>query len=196
MDDELAEFKSSINLSAYAASRGFQLDRKASSSHSVAMRHDNGDKIIIKRNDNGHWIYSSAKGNSGQGSIIDFVQHWESCKLGRARKELRPWIGQGGTVPQPPIGTYVPEVKPSSKDRLRVMEAFERMHPVTRHPYLELERGIPTAVLGSPRFAGKIFMDERRNAIFPHRNRDGVTGYAEEPPKVTNLRLFCPERLF
>ncbi len=78
MDEELEAFKSSINLSEYAASQGFQMDRKASSHHSVAMRHDNGDKIVIKRNDNGHWIYSSAIGSSGQGSIIDFVQHWES----------------------------------------------------------------------------------------------------------------------
>jgi hypothetical protein len=43
--------------------------------------------------------------------------------------------------------------------------------------YLEQERGIPGAVLGSPRFAGKVRMDARRNAIFPHYDRDGLAGY-------------------
>ncbi len=57
------------------------------------------------------------------------------------------------------------------------MDEFERMHLAPRHPYLELERGIPAAVLGSPRFAGKIYMDARRNAVFPHRDHDGVCGY-------------------
>ncbi len=42
MDEELEAFKTSINLSEYAASWGFRIDRKTSSRHSVAMRHDKG----------------------------------------------------------------------------------------------------------------------------------------------------------
>ena len=44
---ELDEFKSSINLSEYAASLGYLMDRRASSRNSVVMRHGNGDKIVI-----------------------------------------------------------------------------------------------------------------------------------------------------
>ncbi len=177
MDEELEDFKSLVNLAEYAASVGYLMDRKASSRNSVAMRRGEGEKIIIARDHDGHWIYFCVLGNAGSGSILDFVMYNKGCKLGGARQELRPWIGQGASIPRPAVGTYAPTVAVSSKDRLQVIQNFARMHPVFQHPYLEQERRIPTAVLGSPRFAGKIFVDERHNAIFPHHDRDGLCGY-------------------
>lgn len=174
---ELEEFKSSINLSEYAASQGYLMDRRASSRNSVVMRTDSGDKVVIARGHDGHWIYFSVRDDADNGTIIDFVQHRKGCKLGGVRQELRPWVGQGRTVPLPSVESYAPSVTASSKDRARVVLEFERMHPATRHPYLEQERGIPAAVLGSPRFAGKVRMDARRNAVFPHYDQDGLAGY-------------------
>jgi hypothetical protein len=75
------------------------------------------------------------------------------------------------------VESYAPTVETTSRDRARVVLEFERMQPATRHPYLEQERGIPAAVLGSPRFAGKVRMDARRNAVFPHYDQDGLAGY-------------------
>jgi hypothetical protein len=46
-----------------------------------------------------------------------------------------------------------------------------------KHPYLEGARCIPADLLGSERFLGKIKIDSRGNAVFPHFDADGLTGY-------------------
>ena len=51
-DVELERFKSQINLSEFAASRGYALDRRESSRNSAVMRHPDADKIIIAQNEN------------------------------------------------------------------------------------------------------------------------------------------------
>ncbi len=69
---ELEEFKSSINLSEYAASQGYLMDRRASSRNSVVMRTESGDKIVIARGHDGHWIYFSVRDDSDHGTIMGF----------------------------------------------------------------------------------------------------------------------------
>ncbi len=51
IDCELELFKTSINLSEFAAARGYVLDRRATSVNSAVMRHPDGDEIVIARND-------------------------------------------------------------------------------------------------------------------------------------------------
>ena len=97
--DELERFKTAINLTEYAASQGYQLDKRASSRNSVVMRHPGGDKVVIARGEDEHWIYFSVRDESDNGSIIDFIQYRRRCSHGDARRELRPWIG--GAVPRP-----------------------------------------------------------------------------------------------
>src|SRR5580692_9505185 len=94
MDVELESFKSKIDLRAYAAGQGYQLDRKESWRGSAVMRHPAGDKIVIKRGADGHFVYFSVRRDDDNGSIIDFVQKRQRLSLGAVRKELRPWIGQ------------------------------------------------------------------------------------------------------
>jgi hypothetical protein len=85
MDTELEAFKE-INLTEYAAAQGYELDRKASSRNSAVMRRGEGDKIIVARGQDGHWIYCAVHdARDPGGSIIDFVQHRDRCSLGRAR---------------------------------------------------------------------------------------------------------------
>jgi hypothetical protein len=42
---------------------------------------------------------------------------------------------------------------------------------------LQGERKIPAALLQSERFSGRVRIDERGNAIFPHFGRDGICGF-------------------
>ena len=177
--DELERFKTAINLTEYAAREGYLLDRRASSRNSVVMRHPNGDKIVIARGEDQHWIYFSVRDDSDNGSIIDFVQRRRRCTLGDIRRELRPWMGSGlgGTVARPTLKLYVPEVVPVSKNRAGVIRALAAMRPVQTHRYLEEERAIPRELLANPRFAGRILVDARSNAIFLHFDRDGPCGY-------------------
>jgi hypothetical protein len=173
--DELERFKTGINLTEYAAAEGYLLDRRASSRNSVVMRHPGGDKIVIARGEDDHWIYFSVRDDSDNGSIIDFIQHRRRCSIGEVRQELRPWVGGSFVRPVPEL--YVPEVVAVSRDRAGVIRALAGMRPLITHRYLEDERGIPRGLVEHPRFAGRVLVDARSNVVFPHADRDGPCGY-------------------
>ncbi len=173
--DELERFKIGINLTEYAASEGYQLDRRASSRNSVVMRHPGGDKIVIARGEDDHWIYFSVRDDSDNGSIIDFIQHRRLCSIGEVRRELRPWVGGSFVWPVPEL--YVPGVVAVSRDRAGVIRALAGMRPLLTHRYLEEDRGIPRSLLAHARFAGRVLVDAPSNVIFPHVDRDGPCGY-------------------
>jgi hypothetical protein len=174
VDSELETFKTTIDLRAYAAGRGYQLDRKESWRGTSVMRHPTShDKVIVKRGMDGHYVYFSVRDDRDNGSIIDFVQFRQGLSLGAVRKELRPWIGQ------PPIAVPAfPELRKTEKDRMKVEAAYARMRDAsTGHPYLEKERALPAPLLALDRFAGRIRIDDMGNAVFPHFDAQGLSGY-------------------
>ena len=172
--DELERFKTTINLTEYAASEGYRIDRRESSRNSAVMRDASGDKIVIARGEDQHWVYFSIRNDSDNGSIIDFILNRRHCSLGTARCELRPWVG--GSIARPKPEFFAPEVVAVSRDRAGVIRTLAGMRRLTRHRYLENERKIPRSLLDHPRFAGKILVDARSNVIFPHADRDGPCG--------------------
>lgn len=172
MDQELESFKTEIDLRGYAAALGYGLDRKESWKGSSVLRHPNGDKIIVKRDHDGHFVYFSVRDESDNGSIIDFVQRRKAANLGQVRQELRPWLGKQGPFP-----ALFPALQPTTKDRLAVERQYRLMQDVARHAYLEEERRLPVETLLSPRFAGRIKTDARGNAVFGHFDQDGLCGY-------------------
>jgi len=175
---ELDVFKREINLTEYAAGQGYRIDRKASSRNSVVMRSEAGDKIVIARGQDGHWIYFSVRDESDNGTIVDFVQKRKGVKLGGVRQELRPWAGGGWGEPvRPHPDLFAQEIAPISRDRAQVLMALARMKPLAFHGWLEEERAIPRRLLLSPRFAGRIRVDVRANVVFPHADQDGPCGY-------------------
>jgi hypothetical protein len=176
MDDELEAFKTNINLTEYAASLGYEMDQRESSRNSVIMRHSSGDKIVVARGLDRHWIYFSIRDDTDSGSIIDFIQNRTGDSFGQIRQKLRPWVGYGRPVKRPPVKCYARHVEPSSKDLARVLAAYNRTRAVTRHLYLEF-RGLPASLLSDPRFDRRIFMDQRKNAVFPHWNASGICGF-------------------
>ena len=93
--DALNEFKRRVNLTEYAAAHGYQLDRRASSRNSATMRHLAGDKIVVAKDSDGHWVYFSVIDAADHGSVIDFAQRRRGGTLGDVRKELRRWTGGG-----------------------------------------------------------------------------------------------------
>lgn len=173
-DTELDRFKTEINLSAYAAAQGYVLLKKESSRNSVAMKHSNGDKIIIARGPDQHWVYFSLRDERDHGSIIDFVQQRQGGSLGHVRKRLREWTG--GQAPCPAPELFATEVRPSTPDRQAVIAAWARMRPVEEHPYLK-SRGLGKEITDHPRFVGTLKMDQRGNAVFPHYDQEGLCGY-------------------
>lgn len=169
---ELAEFKRAINLTEYAASTGYELDKRESSRNSAVMRHPNGDKIIIAcQSDN--WVYFSVRDDDDNGSIIDFVMRREAGGIGRTRQTLRQWIGN--PPPTEPC-SYAPTLETSTRDRAGLMRRFLKMSVIQSHSALTA-RGITADLLTLPRFSGCVLQDERKNACFPHYDRDGIAGW-------------------
>lgn len=180
LDAELEAFKRDINLVEFAVSLGYELDHRESSRSSAVLR-NGADKIIVATDEDGHGIYFSVRDDRDNGSIIDFLQRRQGLTLGHVRKALRPWTANPSS--------YRPEVshpekkrfrKPdrSSADRQHVLSEFLRMslQPEGGHPYL-LSRFLSSPVLQDPRFHRMIRIDGHGNAVFPHYDREGLTGY-------------------
>src|SRR5262249_34101770 len=140
-----------------------------------------GDKVVIRRNTNGHYVYFSVRDDRDNGTIVDFVQFRDRSSLGAVRKTLRPWIGR---PPSPAPGSsrgqalpLFPALPMVGKDRMAVEANYRRMEDAPTHPYLVEVRRLPAAMLASPRFAGRVRIDDRGNAVFPHFDLEGLCGY-------------------
>lgn len=181
-DAELERFKTEINIHDYAAAHGYVEDKKASWKTAWVMRHaESNDKIVVRKYKiGGHNLWLSNR-TGRRGSIIDFV-HYLKGDAGRMdiraiRKELRSWIGEA-PVAVPSYSAPAETPKDRERDRAEVRKAYAKMRAaVEGHPYLVLRRALPQALLASERFAGRIRIDARSNAIFPHFDGEGLCGY-------------------
>ena len=169
MDEELERFKR-LKLHEYAVWRGYLLDTKETSRREIIMRKD-GDKISIRMDSDGHYVYYSFRDETDHGTIMDFVMRRERKNFGEARKVLRTWIGTKSTSVFPEM-----EVTPRG-DRDTVAVEYGTMRNLLWHDYLEQDRKLPRTVLLSPRFRGRIRVDARANAIFPHEDEEGLCGF-------------------
>ena len=179
-DTELEQFKTGINLTEFAASKGYALDRRASSkSCAIMRRHDNGDKIgVTLRQESGHWVYYNWRDEADRGSIIDFLQRREGCSLGRARQILRPWVDGSPRPVAVQLDLYVRDLVPVFRDPDAVRKAWEAATVCFGLPYLTA-RGLPPTVFLQPRFSGclRVSADAHKNALFPHYDRSGLCGF-------------------
>ena len=174
-EEELEAFKTRINLAVYAAAVGYETQRKESSRNSIVMAHPDGDKIVVAMGAGGHWTFFSVRDEADNGSIIDFVQRRRGGSLGDVRKELRPYLYH---PPSPaPSVPVLPVLEPALKDLGQVRARLEGMTVSHGHPYLVSTRKIPAEVLGHLRFFDRVRIDSHGNAVFPHWNLSGLSGY-------------------
>lgn len=177
-NDEIEDFKSKIDLCGFVGSwAGFILDVKKSGKTSAVLGHTNGDKLIIARKSNGHYIYFNVRDARDRGTIIDFVQQRERLTLGAVRKLLRPYVGRTLQMPsaQTQSGTTL---QPSQFDVASVHARWLAASPLPPiNKYLEQDRQLLRSVLDHPKFADRIRTDVRCNALFPHFNNDGLCGF-------------------
>jgi 5S rRNA maturation endonuclease (ribonuclease M5) len=181
---ELERFKTEINLVDYAQSQGYQYLTKQSSHNSAVLRHENGDKIVVATDTDGHGVYFSIIDDADNGTIIDFVQNRSNLGLGGVRKELRDWRNE----PRTQTSQFIPRDKPQAinSDHLSVIKAISGFKVAQKHDYLE-KRGIKQSILKSDRFIGTVAIDNRGNAIFPHYDQDGLTGFTVKNENFTGF---------
>lgn len=179
MDAELERFRRDIDLQAFAASKGYALDKKESSVSCRMMRHANGDKIAIGKGPSGNWRYYSFRDESDNGDIIQFIQNraggWRTYSLGEVRKELRQWT-HAPCVDAADRWQRAPEALPF--DRAAIERLIAQTRLLATHPYLE-SRCLSPHVLSSPRFQGtwREARAQYGNVIFPHRDEAGFCGF-------------------
>ena len=174
LNEELERFKSDINLVEYALAVGYEYDRYRSTRSSAVLEHSNGDKVVITTDRDGHGIYFSVRDERDNGTIIDFIQNRQHLNLVEVRSELRPWLK--GRLLSNVDTASISKPEAISSDRVQILEKLSKMQVATRHPYLK-HRGISGNTLADSRFEGTVYLDSRGNAIFPHHDRDGVTGF-------------------
>lgn len=200
---ELETFKTEINLVAFAEAQGFVVDPKKSSRTSVAMRHESsGERILVRKNPNGHYVYASVGDPSDNGTVIDFLQRRGGGSLGEIRKTLRPWVGGADFSSEARLPRRNPHsqrvLETATTDLEAVRSAWAAMTPLESvNPYLTGERAIPAAVYGHRKFVGRIRTDARRNVCFPHWERGGgLTGYEIKNHGFTGFAKGGQKRLF
>lgn len=193
-DTDLSYFKQHINLVEYAQAQGYEIDRKESSRSSIVMR-CGADKIIVATSRNGAGIYFSVRDSTDHGTIIDFVQHRQGLGLAEVRRTLRTWAGSALPAPahQPSVHshtrqvTHVPKPEPRSPDRVKVVAEWANMQPALRHPYLERVRRLYAATLADARFADRIRIDARGNAVSAHFDDQGLCGFEKKNRQFTGF---------
>jgi hypothetical protein len=175
MSDELERFKRDVNLTELAASLGYRLvDRErsaggkwhGSSQASVSMRNpDTDDKIIIRRDRDGHWTYFSVRDDRDNGTVVDFVQRRGQPSLGAVRKELRLWLGVDRPRLSPQL--YRRNLKAQVRDPAAVNSTYASAASAPESRYLA-GRGVRSETLRDKRFAESFRVDARGNVLFGH----------------------------
>jgi hypothetical protein len=173
-NDELSQFKSQINLAQYASKQGYELVKNESSRNSYVMKDGAGDKIVVATASDGHGIYFSVRDSSDNGSIIDFHQKRTGDNLGQTRKVLRQELGISTPTE---IQTIKSKPRPADRNIEGVIKSVMTMTSAENHNYLTGERKIPAKILKDPRFANSVKADRKGNAVFPHYDENGLSGY-------------------
>jgi hypothetical protein len=172
VDPELERFKTEIDLRQFAASLGYTLDARESWRASAVMRLGT-DKVIIKQENDGHYVYCSVRDARDKGTVIDFIRFRTGKNLGEVRKTLRPWIGTPERNRPPLPLTNLPALVQSSKNRLQAETEWMLALPYSSSAFLEQERLIPADLAIAPRFAGCLRVDSRSNVLCLHEDIDG-----------------------
>ena len=179
---DLNEFKSSIDLIAFAASFGYVIDEKTSGPNYKMMRNQGGDKIAVMLNaENGQWVYCSNRDASDNGSIIDFLinRGYARNDWRRIAATLREWNGEKVAFRYEPL-------KPIKKDLQKVFLDYAQASFRASVPYL-VGRGLDAALTSSARFKNTFKVDKRGNVLFTHYNKSGLCGFEKKNYNFTGF---------
>lgn len=186
MDEELEHFKRAVDLVALAATLGYGVDPPNASlaATSVAMKNlVTGDKIVVRRDQDGHWIYFSVRDERDNGTVIDFLRWRRRFSLGRVRQELRGWLSlarRSGTLrpsPEPP------RPRPAHP---AVALRFEAARNELLPRYLAT-RGLLSSTVEGPPFRGTFRVEGQADVLFPHRCDGRVVGFEIKGPTYTGF---------
>lgn len=173
--EELDRFKRTVKLVDFAVSYGWTVDDEESNQRVTTLRRGDG-KLLVMRGDRGYDVFWDCRTDQ-KGSVVDFTQQQEGCRLGAARLVLRRWIGVA-----PPRNVERPESRPTRSeshseepDRKRIAAVWKSASWTPEPDYLR-HRGLDLA-LRDARFADCYRTSRNGIVMFIHRDRSGPSGY-------------------
>lgn len=159
------------DLVAYAEGMGYERVAEKCCPNSIYLKRD-GEKIVIKRDADQHYVYCNVHDDRDQGSIIDFVMNRRSCRYAEAMAYL---LGQN--LPPPTGLSPKQSLQPTQarkSDRAKVQRIWNFLDRVQAAPYL-LFRSIPLSTLTDARFAD-CWRQGRDGVAFPSWDKQGLCG--------------------
>jgi hypothetical protein len=169
------------NLSQFAQDYyGFEMKKNSTAKNPCLT---NGkDTIVIKRQKDGNYTFWSPTNQKAKGSVIDFLIWQENVGMSQACKiALQKMGGASQNVNTPKPQQHLDPVKEFDQEKLKQLKVVES------HTYLEA-RGIDN--INNDRFKGTVFIDERKNAVFPHTDAaKEITGYAMKNKNFNGFSL-------
>lgn len=182
-DRELDDMKR-FPLTEVLAGLGYFENKRKSSRHSSFMVNPKSNsKLVVSLNTNGHWRFFPIGSTGRGGTVIDALALIMGFSIGQCRQYMRPLLS--GSIPsarRPDPSTYSLQLVPVETDIAEVRRMYSQsVKPIKNgiHPYLNQHRRISATLLADPAFRGAVLTDRRRNAVFPHRDRDGQIVGAE-----------------
>ena len=170
-DCELDAFKREIDLRQFAESLGYQIDRRESWRGSAVLRRA-ADKIVVKRNGNGHYVFFSLRDDDDNGTVIDFVQRRQTSESGGRAPDSpamdRPVCERTAVSPvaasQPGPDAYRTRVSAHGGSTAVSVPGARSLCAGSR-------------AISRRDFAGRMRIDARGNTVFPHFDAAGLCGY-------------------
>ncbi len=191
-DQELEQFKR-MNLPDFAAKYyGFERDKQSSSENSFAMKRGN-EKVVFKKNPNGHWAFFSVNQGGMQGragTIMDFVMWQENNpNFGKARQVIRGHVSPS-SFPIAPA-----QILPQPAVQFDYTELSARWSQMKHYPgYLSAQRGLTPDTIA--RFRDHIRLDDHGNTVFRHDDEHGITGWEVKNRNFTGFAAGGKKALF
>lgn len=174
--EELDHFKREIDLVKFAEQYGFEVHSEESNQRVTTLRRGD-DKMLVWHSGNRHDTFWNVR-TGQQGSILDFTQQQEGCRLGAARLVLRRWLGVA-----PPRNVERQESRPTQSeghsdepDRKRIAAVWSAASWTPAPTYLTQHRGLDVA-LHDERFMDCYRTTKNGAILFLHHDRGGPSGY-------------------
>lgn len=198
IDEELARFKAEIDLVDFMTANGCNVVRRYT--NSVELR-GHGGKFYVRRVGN-DYVFKDFLNDRG-GTIIDYCQQYLMAgNLGEVRKMLRDYSGiRVDNQSQRKVEKPKEVKKTKEKEKEIVIEKNPEkirqnmknfktcVETGGKHDYLQKERKILSEILLDSRFANRVMIDNRGNAIFPHYDKTGICGYEIKNKGFTGFSL-------
>lgn len=180
--EELDRLKMTVKVVDMAtALYGYAVDRKESIGQTTVLRREaDNSKLLVRQGRHGWDEYKNLR-TEAQGSVLDFVQAEQGCRLGQARQLLRQWL----RTDRPQDKDYRPtaiaaaatgdNATADEPDRKRVKAILDAADWIPAPAYLSA-RGL-SASLADDRFTGCYRTNRNGVVMFPHRDHGGLSGY-------------------